>query len=116
MELRILEIAKDEVVPELDKELAMHLTALQYNPGFVYLVRKLRLQRSLLRETLENSRHKSLVDAEFLQSGIVWTGWLDQQIGQATNYLKRQAPPRELFQEEQRAFDEVAAQLEIVGR
>lgn len=112
---KIVEVEKEIKLEPMTPELADQLKTLQHNPAFVWLLNKLAHQKALLTRTLINERQETVADSEFLKSGIAWTGWLDAQIRDAIAYGKRQSAPREVYEDEQRAFDEVARQLEIVG-
>lgn len=112
---KVVEVAKDEPLEPMSADIAQQVKSLQYHPGFVYLTRKLRTQRALLRSTLERERQTTLTDSEFLKSGIAWCGWLDDQVTAAVGFLQRATAPREAIDAEQEAFAQIASNIEIVG-
>ena len=112
----VVEVPNDLKVGPLTEELAQQLAMLQLNPAFIWLLGRLQLQRALLKSELETKRQASMIDSEFIKSGIAWTGWLEDQLRQAAAYGKRQAPPREALDEELEAFKLAQSQLEFVGR
>lgn len=111
---KVVEVEKLEPLEPMTKDLALQVQSLQYHPGFVWLTRKLRTQRALLRSTLEKER-QSQVDAEFLKSGIAWTGWLDDQLTAAVGFTARSTAPREALEGEQEAFEQISRNIALVG-
>lgn len=111
--IKVIEVEKS-TVPELDKGGAYAVAALKGNPGFEYLLAKLRAQRALLREALVTQRHKELKDVEFLQSGANWLGWLEDQLNKAVGIVN--APkPRNARPYELEAFEQLRGNVELVG-
>ena len=113
--LKVVEIEKPKPSLKLTADMAESVISLQYHPGFLFLLDKLRAQKSLLVSTLVNERQAKLEDSEFLKSGIHWLDWLDQQISQATKLQKRQAetqPEPEMAD----AFQQIQEQLQLVGQ
>lgn len=109
-QIRIVEIEKAVRVPSFDKEIAKSVQTLQSHPGFVYLLAKLRFQHQILQDTLSTQRQTGLREVEFLQSGIAWTKWLEQQLNLSVNLqteVERPAedPEIELFKESQRMLE-----------
>jgi hypothetical protein len=112
--IKVVEIEK-VAVPEMDKAGAAYSVAsLRGNPGFEYLLAKLRVQRALLRESLVKNKHKDIRDVEFLQSGANWLGWLEDQLNTAVGIVN--APkPRIARPFEQEAFEQLRQNVELVG-
>ena len=108
----IVEVEKPRAIPPLSEEVAESVATLQSHPGFQYLLQKLRLQRSGLVSSLSHQRHSSLADIEFLQSGIAWTGWLEEQLQKSVGF--RAQKPQEIFPSEREAFQEAQRFIEVL--
>lgn len=77
--IKIIEIEKTPTVvddPEAVKALANH-------PGWVVLMQRLKNQRALLKARLEVDSHKDLRAVDFLQSGLKWLGYLQEEVDKA---------------------------------
>lgn len=106
----VVEVEKTPSPIETPETLAS-IVALSGNSGFQWLLSKLRSQRARLQAELANAEHTSLTSVHNLQNGIFWTGWLERQL----NWAKAQEP-RDATLSEQAFFDQIAAQIEYVGR
>lgn len=108
----VVEVEKGRRPPELTLELARSVQTLQAHPGFLYLLTKLAFQRSVLRQALERKRHKTIADSEFIQSGIAWSGWLEDEVQAAIDF---QVPAEsEATRPEASIFDESQRLLEVL--
>jgi hypothetical protein len=97
----------------LSKEMKESLATLAQHPAFVYLLRRLRMQRHNLEAQLRDGRHENLRDVEFIQSGIFWTSWLQ---GQIDTLVGRTAPiPTAASPSEIEAFEAVHQHIDLVG-
>lgn len=110
LEVRVVEVEKGETLPVYSDDLKRSVGTLQAHPGFLYLLQKLNAQRAYLRTTLETKRHPDLKEAEFLQSGIAWSGWLEAELKKAVSLpapAAMQASPTEqsIFEESQRMLE-----------
>jgi hypothetical protein len=113
-DFKIVELERVPNVPELNNTNAAAVAALRDHPGFQYLLAKLRLQKALLQTTLSTKRQASLRDVEFLQSGIVWCGWLEDQVSKAVGIQNRpQARPARVPEIE--AFEQLQRLIDVVG-
>lgn len=112
--VKIVEIEKQLGVPELDTSSAASVASLRDHPGMQYLLAKMRLQAQLLKGTLATTRHKDLKDVEFLQSGVAWLNWLQQQLDKALQIVN-QPKPRAARPYELNAFEELSSQIDWVG-
>lgn len=111
---RIVEVPKPRQHLALDTTTAAAVASLQGHPGFIWLMEKKRLQKAQLQSILAKERHKSLTDVEFLQSGIAWLSWDEEQMLRAINW--QDAPAQvEPAQSEQAAFEEIQKFLEVLG-
>lgn len=99
--------------PKLDAELRESVRSLAWHPGFRYLRDKLTFQRQALLARLAQSKHASLSDAEFIQSGIAWASWLEAQLDKATASATRHATPTTPSEED--LIEQVKASIERVG-
>ena len=112
---RLVEVEKPHSPLPLNKDSAAAVASLQGHPGFGWLLQKLRLQKAQLTSILSRERQKNLTDVEFLQSGIAWTGWIEEQLQRAIGW--REAEPADLRSPEQvdrDAFDEIAKFIEVL--
>jgi hypothetical protein len=110
---KIVEVPAPRTQAGWDKDMRETIGTLSAHPGFVALISRLGLQASLLRAKLLNDRHPSLKDVEFLQSGIFWCSWLQQQVQTATTRtIQSQVDARV---EDEQAFRELQATIEKVG-
>ncbi len=110
----IVEVEKPRELRSPDKETASMVASLGGHPGFLYLLAKLRFQRSQLRAHLEQTKQETLSDVDFLKSGIAWTGWLEKQL-EASAKIQTERPQLPPMDSEQAAFNEVYKMLESVG-
>jgi hypothetical protein len=113
--IQIVEIEKSYVLPELDSNSAGSVASLQGHPGWQYLMARLRNQSALLTAALTKTRHKDIKDVEFLQSGINWCHWLDDQCTKATGMIARTQPAREMRPAELENFERLRSQIDVVG-
>lgn len=113
-ELKIVEVERQLGIPDLDATSAPAVATLREHPGFQYLLAKLRLQASLLRTTLANTKHKDLNEVEFLQSGIAWCNWLQQQLEKSIGLVNRPVP-RAVRPSEIEAFEALQSQIQWIG-
>jgi hypothetical protein len=99
---------------KMDEDAVASIQTLSAHPGFQALCLKLRMQRHVLESKFKGERHASLRDADFLQSGIFWAGWLEQQVKMAVykTERRREAEPTD---DEVKAFREASALVELVG-
>ena len=79
----IVEIEKPRALQPLDPETAKSVAILAEFPGFQYLLAKCRFQGAILKSTLDKQRQRSLDDVAFLQAGIAWCGWLENELATA---------------------------------
>ena len=113
-EYRIVEIEKPREVSALDKETAQSVASLSGHPGFMYLLNKLRYQRAMLISHLARTKQDSLNEVYFLQSGVAWCTWLEDQLNQALGIVRRPSP-QVPTPEELEAFQEISRALEVIG-
>jgi hypothetical protein len=113
-EIRFIEIEAPRPTA-LSKDLHESLGTLAGHPAFNYLVAKLKVQRSLLETKLKNDRHATLKDVEFLQSGIYWSRWLEDQIQTAVHKAPQASTSTALTEEELSAFNEIRSNTVLIG-
>jgi len=111
---KIVEVEKPRTQYRWDDNTRNAVSTLTSHPGFVALCDKLNLIRSQLKTKCYASVHKDLREVDYLQAGIFWSGWLQEQISQATlkGSVKQYVDP---LQEELEAFKLLDAQIERVG-
>lgn len=110
----VVEVEKPRHVEPMDKETAISVASLAGHPGFQWLLGRLETQRAALKTILNTQRQETVVDYQFLQSGVAWSGWLETQMKFATALLKR-PEPQPASNEEREAFAAIASQLELIG-
>lgn len=112
--IKIVEVEKGFVLPPLDKSSAGSVASLIGHPGWQYLMASLKNQGALLTAALIKNRHKTKEDFEFLQSGINWCHWLEEQCAKATGMLQR-PEPREMQPLERENFERLRSQIDVIG-
>lgn len=112
-QIKVIEVEK-LVVPPMDQGGAAAVATLKNHPGFQYLLAKLAAQRAQLKDALVKTRHKSLTDVEFLQSGANWCDWLQVQLEAAVGILN-QPQPRAPRDYEAEGFEEMRRRIDVVG-
>jgi len=113
-EVWLVEVEKGGKLPELTADLKESLKALQYNTGHNYLLQRLKYHKALLQKNLNEGLQLDEVQLRYLQAGLYWVGWLENEIKTLT-----QAPsstPRPAAPIEQEEFERLQAHLELVGK
>lgn len=112
--LSVIEVEKKHVSTLTAEQAAPFVARLRDDPGFQWLLSQLEVQRALLRKTLEEQRHKSITDVEFIQSGLNWLNWLRLQQERAVGIMNKpkERPARPY---EQEAFEQLRHNVELVG-
>jgi hypothetical protein len=75
----VVEIEKTRPV-DLSPEAAASVESLQGHAGFLWLLSRLKYQAARLRTELETVHHEDIREVDFLQSGLFWCNWLQQQL------------------------------------
>lgn len=107
----VVEMEKTSV-PEETVETISAVNSLQNHEGFRWLLKKLRYQAARLQMELVNKRHDTLEDVYFLQSGVQWCNWLQQQLDIAHNKFQNMRPATS---QEALFFQDIDAVIERVG-
>ena len=112
VEIQVVEVEKAQRVPALDENIAQSIKTLQGHPGFLYLLAKLKFHRNVLRDQLASTRQESMADVVVLQSGVAWSGWLQNEMETAIAFKPAAAaPPSE---DELTIFRDSQRQLEVL--
>lgn len=111
----VVEVEKGLVL-ELDEDTSSLIAGLETNPGFQWLVNRLKLQRSVLETRLKTQKHETLRDVDYLQLGIQWCNWLENEVRAEVNRRERQPKPRQAFDYEEREFNRIRETLKLVGK
>ena len=107
---KVIELAEPARLSLSEKEFREIVPTLAANPAFVALTQRLNTQYAYLRTQLEQNPK---ADLHFLQSGIYWCRWLQNQVRMATVKIpERRVDP---FDEELQAFKEIDATIERIG-
>ena len=112
-EYRVVELSTPRANAPNQAVEADAIATLASHPGFVALQRRLGLFNQSLRTKLISERHTDLASVNFLQAGVYWSGWLDEELKRATTKFTQ--PHHKVFDEELEAFKALDAQLERVG-
>ena len=115
IEFRIIEVEKPRGIGELTPDLKATLSTLSGHPAFLYLISKLKFQRSVLENKLKSERQVSLKDVEFLQSGIYWSRWLEDQVLSAVSKTPQVSGETALTSDELAAFNQMRNSVQLVG-
>jgi hypothetical protein len=111
---KIVEVKAPRPTYRWDDHTRDAVSTLTAHPGFVALVERLGITKAQLEAKNNTQWKKDLREADFIQAGIFWCGWLEEQINKATvkgsqrQYLDPMA-------EELAAFKELDSRIERVG-
>jgi hypothetical protein len=106
-------IIETERLAPLTAEDEASIASLQNHPGMLALIRKCALMRAALISQLERTKHDSIRDVDFLQSGAHWLRFLEREMVAAAKVAKRKEP--RLAEDEVELFERIRAQIESVG-
>jgi hypothetical protein len=110
---KVVEVKAPRSAQAWTKETKESVATLDYHPGFLALVERLNLQKQMLENKCSREFHKDLREADYLQAGVFWLGYVQELVAKAT---KRSAPaPTDAFDEELEAFKQIDAQIERIG-
>lgn len=111
-QIQIVEIDKGTRVPPIDEGVAQSIKTLQSHPGFQYLLAKLKFHREVLKNQLSGSKQASMEDVMLLQSGIAWSGWLQNELDRAIDF--KTSAPQAPSATELSIFEESQRQIEVL--
>jgi hypothetical protein len=83
--VRLIEVPVLKTLPGWNKEQREMVATLASDPRFQLLTERLNFQCQTLKAKLNGERHKLLSDVEFIQSGIFWSKWLQNECDKVTN-------------------------------
>ena len=112
IQYKIVEVEKTKRLGHIDPEIHKSVASLSIHPGFRYLLKKLAVEQAMLEGEIKSA---PLKDVKSLQAGIYWAGWLDRQL----KFESALAAPHTTVsptQEEIDAFNQINAQLQVVGQ
>lgn len=115
VQFKVVEVERPSPALDWSIEEQRAIVSLAGHPGLDALMRKLKLQRSLLESQLRSKRHSDIRQVDNLQSGIFWTNWLERQVREQVSKKETQ-PPRDALDLEKSEFERVATALELVGK
>jgi hypothetical protein len=110
---KIVEVQTPRPIVGWDEHTQDAVSTLTAHPGFVALVERLKLTKAQLEAKNNTQWKKDLREADFLQSGIFWCGWLQEQIDKATVKGSRRKV-LDPMAEELAAFKELDSRIERV--
>lgn len=111
----VLEIPVHKRLEPLDEDSREAVKALENHPGWRYLMGKLRLQRQFL-DTKLHERQADLRNVDFIQSGLFWTAWLDEQVRKEVEREQRPVVKKSLTNPEMEALAAAQAAIEVIGQ
>lgn len=111
---KIVEVKAPRPAYTWDQNTRDAVSTLSAHPGFIAITDRLALTKAQLESTNNRSVKKDLREADFLQAGIFWSGWLQEQVEKATTRgsSRKFVDP---YDEELAAFRELDARIERVG-
>jgi len=95
------------------KEIKDAVGTLSSHPGFIALTDRLSLQKQMLENKCAREFHKDLRESDYLQAGVFWLSFLQDQVAKATRLA--QPAPVDAFDEEMEAFKQIDASIERIG-
>src|SRR6267142_5429895 len=103
---KLVEVQKPRPLYRWDQNTKDSVSTLAAHPGFVALVDRLNLTKAQLESTLKQTMHKDLRQVDFLQAGLFWSQWLEEQVSKATTKgsTRTYLDP---YEEELKAFKEL---------
>lgn len=110
---KIVEIKAPRTSGRWSKDIKDAIATLPSHPGFVAVADRVNLQRQMLVNKLATEFHKDLRECDYLQAGVLWLGYLQRLLDEAT-----QMPQRievDAYEEEMEAFRKLDAQIERIG-
>lgn len=110
-EYTVVEIEKVPLVEETPDSVSA-VASLRHHAGFNWLLRKLKYQAARLDQELRSRRHEDIRDVDFLQSGIQWCNWLQQQLDIAHEKFLNMRPATN---QEQMFFNDIESAVELIG-
>lgn len=114
---KVIEVEKDTTQPNWTREDESAIKTLEGHPGYVALLSKFRLQRSLLKSALANQRHETMDEVRMLQAGIHWITWLEREVKETVKGNKVEVEkPRAPYGIEEEQFARVSQALKLIGQ
>jgi hypothetical protein len=111
---KIVEVKAPRPILKWDQSTQDAVSTLTSHPGFVALIERLSLTKAQLKSKNDTQWKKDLREADFLQAGIFWCSWLQNEVDKAT-FKGSQRKYVDPMQEELDAFKELDARIERVG-
>ncbi len=110
---KVIEVKAPRSAQAWTKETKDAVGTLAHHPGFIALIDRLNLQKQMLESKCSKEFHKDLREADYLQAGVFWLGYVQELVMKAT---KLSAPaPTDAFDEELEAFKLIDSQIERIG-
>lgn len=110
---KVVEVKAPRMSQNWDKDTRDAVSTLQAHPGWVAIQDRLSLQKQMLGNKLAHEFHKDLRAIDYIQAGVFWLGYIQDQIAKASERpVNRVVDP---MQQELDAFRAIDAQIERVG-
>jgi hypothetical protein len=110
---KVVEIKAPRISQAWTKEIKDTVGTLSSHPGFIAITDRLNLQRQMLENKCSHEFHKDLREADYLQAGVFWLGYVQDLVAKATKLAP--SAPVDPFDEEMAAFKEIDRQIERIG-
>jgi len=111
--IKVVEVKSPRITSSWDKDTRDAVSTLQSHPGWVAIQERLSLQRQMLENKLAHEFHKELRSIDYIQAGIFWLGYIQDQIAKASERPTNRV--QDPMKEELDAFRAIDAQIERVG-
>jgi hypothetical protein len=108
----IVEVEKGSKLPEITGDLRESIKALNNHPGFIYLMQRLRFQRTALETSLKEGLNLTEVQLRYIQAGIYWAGFIERDVLALT---QSQPSTRPAVVDEEAEFKRMKASLDLIG-
>jgi hypothetical protein len=110
---RVVEVKAPRLTQSWDKDTRDAVATLQAHPGWVAIQDRLSLQKQMLENKLAHEFHKDIRSIDYIQAGIFWLSYINEQIAKASERPANRAV--DPLQEELNAFRAIDSQIERVG-
>lgn len=110
---KVIEVKAPRSSQAWTKEIKEAVGTLSSHPGFIAIVDRLNLQKQMLENKCSHEFHKDLREADYLQAGVFWLGYVQDLVNKSTKLYS--SSPVDPYQEELEAFKEIDSQIERIG-
>jgi hypothetical protein len=109
----VVEIDREQKLPELNEDLRNGLKALSANPYFQYLLRRFRFKKIAMQTTLNEGFNLEDKQLRYCQAGIYWSGEIERDIQLLTQEQPQRRPAKV---DELEEFKRINRAISLVGQ